>query len=55
MCQIYLKDVAADFADMNGVWESWVAAGNQPPRATVQASLAKPEWRIEVVVTAAVK
>jgi enamine deaminase RidA (YjgF/YER057c/UK114 family) len=27
--------------------------GHTPPRATVQAKLAKPEWRIEIVVTAA--
>jgi enamine deaminase RidA (YjgF/YER057c/UK114 family) len=51
--QIYLADLA-DFAAMNVVWEQWVAAGHAPPRATVQAALAKPEWKIEVVVTAAV-
>lgn len=51
--QIYLADLA-DFAAMNEVWEAWVPAGNAPPRATVQAALARPEWRIEVVVTAAV-
>ena len=31
----------------------WVAPGDAPPRATVQARLARPGWRIEVVVTAA--
>jgi enamine deaminase RidA (YjgF/YER057c/UK114 family) len=51
MCQIYLADIA-DFAAMNGVWDAWVANGHTPPRATVQASLAKPQWKIEVVVTA---
>jgi enamine deaminase RidA (YjgF/YER057c/UK114 family) len=51
MCQIYLADIA-DFAAMNGVWDAWVAKGHTPPRATVQASLAKPQWKIEVVVTA---
>ncbi len=51
--QIFLADLA-DFAAMNGVWEAWVAPGHTPPRATVQAALAKPEWKIEVVVTAAV-
>ncbi|HMQ72289.1 MAG TPA: RidA family protein [Rubrivivax sp.] len=51
--QIYLADMA-DFAAMNEVWEAWVAPGNAPPRATVQAALARPGWRIEVVVTAAV-
>jgi enamine deaminase RidA (YjgF/YER057c/UK114 family) len=53
MAQIYLADLG-DFAGMNGVWEGWVAHGHAPPRATVQAQLAKPEWRVEIVVTAAV-
>ena len=50
--QIYLADIA-DFAAMNEVWDDWVAPGDAPPRATVQACLARPEWKIEVVVTAA--
>jgi len=53
MCQIYLSDLN-NFAAMNQVWEAWVSAGNTPPRATVQAALAKPAWLIEIVVTAAV-
>lgn len=52
MAQIFLADLA-DFAGMNEVWDAWVPAGHAPPRATVQAALARPEWRIEVVVTAA--
>ena len=52
MCQIYIKDLA-DFPALNAVWEAWVPAGHAPPRATVQAHLAKPEWRVEMVVTAA--
>ena len=52
MCQIYIKDLA-DFPVMNAVWEAWLPAGQAPPRATVQANLAKPEWRVEMVVTAA--
>jgi enamine deaminase RidA (YjgF/YER057c/UK114 family) len=51
--QIFLADLA-DFAAMNAVWEAWVVAGHTPPRATVQAALAKPQWKIEVLVTAAV-
>jgi enamine deaminase RidA (YjgF/YER057c/UK114 family) len=51
--QIFLADLA-DFDAMNEVWEAWVAPGNAPPRATVQAALAKPQWKIEVVVSAAV-
>ena len=53
MAQIFLADVA-DFAAMNAVWDAWVAPGHTPPRATVQAAMARPEWRVEIVVTAAV-
>lgn len=52
MCQIFIADLA-DFDAMNVVWEQWVAAGQAPPRATVQARLARPEWKVEMVVTAA--
>jgi len=50
--QIYLADIA-DITAMNEVWDAWVAAGHAPPRATVQAALANPQYRIEIVVTAA--
>lgn len=53
MCQIFVADLS-EFAALNSVWEAWVAPGNAPPRATVQAKLAKPEWKVEMVVTAAV-
>ncbi|MFZ6721226.1 RidA family protein [Undibacterium sp. Ji49W] len=53
-CQIFLSDIALITA-MNQVWDNWVAKGNSPPRATVEAKLAKPEWLIEIVVTAAQK
>jgi enamine deaminase RidA (YjgF/YER057c/UK114 family) len=52
MCQIFITDLD-DFPALNEVWESWVPAGNAPPRATVKAALAKPEWKVEMVVTAA--
>ena len=52
MCQIFIADLA-EFAALNAVWEQWVSPGNAPPRATVQAALAKPEWKVEMVVTAA--
>lgn len=53
MTQIYLRDLA-DFGALNQVWESWVVPGHTPPRATVQAALANANWRVEIVVTAAV-
>jgi enamine deaminase RidA (YjgF/YER057c/UK114 family) len=51
--QIFLADIA-DFPAMNAVWDQWVVPGHTPPRATVQAALAKPTWKVEIVVTAAV-
>ena len=52
MAQIFLADLV-DFPAMNAVWDAWVVPGHTPPRATVQAQLANPDWKIEVVVTAA--
>lgn len=51
--EIFLADIA-DFAAMNEVWDGWVAPGFTPARATVEAKLACPDWKIEIVVTAAV-
>jgi len=53
MAQIFLADVS-DFPAMNAAWDAWVAGGSTPPRATVEAKLAKPEWKVEIVVKAAV-
>ncbi|TFW04801.1 RidA family protein, partial [Oxalobacteraceae bacterium OM1] len=51
-CQIFLKDIS-EIGAMNAVWDEWAAKGSTPPRATVQAAMADPSWRIEVVVVAA--
>jgi enamine deaminase RidA (YjgF/YER057c/UK114 family) len=51
--QIYLADIA-DFAAMNRAWDAWVTPGNAPSRATVEARLADPSWKVEIVVTAAI-
>jgi enamine deaminase RidA (YjgF/YER057c/UK114 family) len=53
MAQIFIADLA-DFPAMNAVWDTWVVQGSTPARATVQAQLARPEWKVEIVVTAAV-
>ena len=50
--QIYLTDIR-EIGIMNEVWDAWVVPGTAPPRATVQAALADPVWKIEIVVTAA--
>ncbi len=48
---IYLADVAG-FADMNRAWEAWVPANAKPARATVEAKLVAPEYRVEIQVVA---
>lgn len=52
--QIWLADINADFAAMNAVWDDWVAPGHAPARATGESSLATPDYRVEVIVVAAV-
>ncbi|CAO3429460.1 RidA family protein [Azospirillum endophyticum] len=49
---IWLADIAG-FAEMNGVWDAWVAPGNTPVRACVEAKLAAPQFTVEIQVTAA--
>lgn len=52
MVKIFITDLA-EFAALNEVWEAWLPAGAAPPRATVVAALAKPAWKVEMLVTAA--
>ena len=49
---IYITDMA-NFAEMNAVWDGWVSAGNTPARATVEAKLAAPDYKVEIMVVAA--
>jgi enamine deaminase RidA (YjgF/YER057c/UK114 family) len=51
--QIWLADIGT-FADMNAEWDAWVPQGNTPARATGEAKLATPEYKVEIIVTAAV-
>ena len=50
--QIFLPDMK-DFAAMNAVWEKWVAPGQTPARATVEAKLANAAYKVEIMATAA--
>jgi len=52
MAQIFVANMA-EFDGMNQAWDAWVADGNAPPRATVEARLANPDFKVEIVVTAA--
>jgi enamine deaminase RidA (YjgF/YER057c/UK114 family) len=50
---VYLTNIA-NIADMNAEWEAWLPAGAGPARATVgNVTLAKPEWLVEISITAA--
>src|SRR5262245_30321930 len=51
--QIWLPDMK-DFAAMNAVWESWVIPGQTPARATVEAKLANPAYKVEIMCVAAI-
>ncbi len=50
---IYLKNIEADFAAMNAVWDAWLPEGVAPARATVGAPLCEPEILVEMSVIAA--
>ena len=52
--QIWLADIST-FGEMNAVWDQWVPAGNTPARATGEAKLATPDYKVEVIITAALK
>jgi enamine deaminase RidA (YjgF/YER057c/UK114 family) len=49
---IYLTSMG-DFGAMNAVWEAWVPQGDPPARATVEAKLANPDYKVEIQVVAA--
>ena len=49
---IWITDMA-NFAEMNAVWDAWVSPGNTPARATVEAGLATPDYKVEIMVVAA--
>jgi enamine deaminase RidA (YjgF/YER057c/UK114 family) len=49
---IWLADMK-DFAEMNAVWDAWVAKGNAPTRACGEARLATPEYLVEIMIVAA--
>ena len=52
MVTIYLADMA-DYDAMNLVWDAWLPDGCAPSRACIQARLAKPEFKVEMALTAA--
>jgi enamine deaminase RidA (YjgF/YER057c/UK114 family) len=51
--QLWLADIAS-FGEMNAVWDAWVDPANPPARWTGEAKLATPDYKVEIIVTAAV-
>jgi len=49
---IWLTDIAT-WSQMNEAWDAWVSPGNTPARATVEAALAAPGLKVEIMVQAA--
>ncbi|MBX5462400.1 MAG: RidA family protein [Steroidobacteraceae bacterium] len=50
---IWLADMST-FGEMNAAWDAWVAPGNTPARATVEAKLASPDYKVEIAAICAV-
>lgn len=49
---IYVPSMS-DFPALNASWEAWVPVGHCPARATVEAKLAAPEYKVEIQIIAA--
>lgn len=49
---IWLADME-DFSEMNAVWDAWVAPGHAPARACGESKLATPDYKVEIIVVAA--
>lgn len=50
--QVWLSDMD-DYEGMNNAWDHWVSNINPPTRVCVEARLAQPHYRIEVLAIAA--
>lgn len=53
IAQVFIANMM-EFDEMNRAWDEWVAKDNAPPRAAIEARLANPNWKVEIVVTAAI-
>jgi enamine deaminase RidA (YjgF/YER057c/UK114 family) len=50
--QIWIASMG-HFAQMNEVWDAWVADGHAPARACIEARLASPDLLVEIGIVAA--
>ena len=51
-CQVILNNIA-DFAAMNTVYDAWIDPANPPARACIEARLAHPSLKVEIIAIAA--
>lgn len=51
---VWLADMG-DFEEMNAVWDEWIPEGFAPARACGEAKIARPELKVEIIITAAVE
>ena len=51
---VYLSDIST-FSQMNAAWDAWLDKANPPARATVEAKLVLPEFKVEIAVIAAIQ
>ena len=49
---IFLADMSG-YAEMNAAWDAWIPQGATPARATVQAQLFDPRYKVEIMLIAA--
>ncbi|MCK0530491.1 RidA family protein [Sphingobium agri] len=50
--QIWLADIN-DFEEMNQAWDTWIAGFPAPARATGEVKLYHPDYKVEIIITAA--
>ena len=53
--EIYVKNIARDFAEFNAVWDGWVSNENPPARACVEANMSSENTLVEIILTAVSK
>jgi len=51
-CQVILNNIG-DFAAMNSVYDGWIDPANPPARACIEARLAAPALKVEIIAIAA--
>ncbi|WP_246091406.1 RidA family protein [Swingsia samuiensis] len=52
--QVFLSDIN-EIGNMNKAWDAWLDTAHKPARATVEAKLAEPNWRVEMTAIAALR